>query len=132
MSQDTRALTVRVIDAVNERDLDAYLGLMHDDVEAITRLVSIEGVYRGHDGIRRWWANVLNTWPDFRIELAELEVLEDDLMLGTLNLHGVAASSGLPSEWTVFSPGRWRAGKCVWWGSFATRAEALAAIGVPE
>jgi hypothetical protein len=130
MSQDDVDRSLRVIEAVNERDLDAYLELMDDDVEAISRLAPLEGAYRGHNGIRTWWDNVLGTWPDFRIEIVDARALGDGATIGEMRMHGVGAGSGIPSDWTVFLPGRWRAGKCVWWGSFATKAEALEALGV--
>ena len=28
----------------------------------------MEGDYRGHDGIRRWWENLLDSFPDFTIK----------------------------------------------------------------
>ena len=42
MSQENVELTYRAIDAFNRRDLDAYLALMDDDVEAVSRLGAIE------------------------------------------------------------------------------------------
>jgi ketosteroid isomerase-like protein len=128
MPQDDVDRINQVVDAVNARDLDAYLALMHDDVEVVSRLAPIEGSYHGHDGIRAWWDSVLGTWPDFHIEVVDVRAAGDDVSIGELRLHGVGAGSGIPSDWTVFSPGRWRAGKCVWWGSYATEAEALAAL----
>ena len=53
MSQENVELARRSIDAINRRDLDAYLALVDDDVEAVSRLAPIEGGHHGHDGIRR-------------------------------------------------------------------------------
>jgi hypothetical protein len=30
-----------------------------------------EGVYRGHDGLRRWWRDVHETWEDISVEVIE-------------------------------------------------------------
>jgi hypothetical protein len=38
MSQENVELASRALDAVNRRDLDAFLALMHDDVEVVTRI----------------------------------------------------------------------------------------------
>jgi ketosteroid isomerase-like protein len=58
MSQENVELTYRTFDALNRRDLDAYLALTDEDVEFVPRTSAIEGesVYRGHDGVRRWWS----------------------------------------------------------------------------
>jgi hypothetical protein len=48
-----RPLLSRVYDAVNRRDLRAFLALMDADVEAFPRIIAIEGGFHGHDGIRR-------------------------------------------------------------------------------
>jgi hypothetical protein len=44
-----------------------------DDVEAVPILAGMEGGYQGHDGIRRWWASLLGTFPDFQAEIVEVE-----------------------------------------------------------
>jgi uncharacterized protein len=128
-SQENLELARRSMDAINRRDLAAYLALAADDIEAISRLAPIEGGYHGHDGIRRWWGTLFDTWPDFTIEVVEMRTV-GDLTLGTLHLRGHGASSDIPSDWTVCSVGRWRRGKCVWWGNFRTRGEALEAVGL--
>ena len=51
--------------------------MLDDDVEAFPILAGMEGGYRGHDGIRRWWAGLLGTFPDFRAEIVELRDLGD-------------------------------------------------------
>ena len=131
MSQENVDLASRSIDAINRRDLAAYLALADDGVEAISRLAPIEGGYHGHDGIRRWWETLFDTWPDFTVRIVELQAVED-LTLGTLHLRGRGAGSDIPSEWTVWSVARWQSGKCDWWGNFRTRAEALEAAGLAE
>jgi ketosteroid isomerase-like protein len=131
MSQENVELAYRPIDAINRRDLEAFLALMDDDVEAAPRLVSLEGRFHGHDGVRRWWETVLEVWPDFTAQVVEVRAV-GDVTLGTLRLRAHGAGSSIPSEWTVCSAARWRRGKCVWWGNFDTRAEALEAVGLSE
>jgi ketosteroid isomerase-like protein len=131
MSQENVELAYRSIDAINRRDLAAYLTLADDDIEAVSRLAPIEGGYHGHDGIRRWWETLFETWPDFTARVVELRPV-GDLTLGTLLLRAHGAGSDIPSDWTVCSVARWRGGKCVWWGNFRTRGEALEAVGLSE
>ena len=41
------------------------LAPMDDDVEVVTRIAPMQGGFHGHDGVRRWWENMLTTFPDF-------------------------------------------------------------------
>ena len=58
MSEENVERHYRSIDAVNRRDLKAFLALMHENVEAVSRIVAVEGGLKGHrlrqDGLRRW------------------------------------------------------------------------------
>jgi ketosteroid isomerase-like protein len=90
MSQENVDLTHQAYDAVNRRDLGALLRLMDADVEAVPALVRMEGDYHGRAGIRRWWENLLDVFPDFVIEVGEVRDL-GDLALGTLRIRGHGA-----------------------------------------
>jgi ketosteroid isomerase-like protein len=48
----------RAYAAFSRRDLDTILALAHDEVVVESRLVAIEGGYRGLEGVRRWWTNM--------------------------------------------------------------------------
>ena len=51
--------------------------LMDDAVEAVPLLiVAMEGGLHGHDGIRRWWENWFNVFPDWNIEVVVCATLE--------------------------------------------------------
>ena len=65
MSQENVELTRRAFQAFGDRDLDTLLVLLDDDVEAFPILAGMEGGYHGHDGVRRWWAALFGTFPDF-------------------------------------------------------------------
>src|SRR6185295_7605734 len=72
MSQENVELGYQTMDAFNRRDLDAFLALMDHDVETVPRTTALEGEnYRGHDGVRRWWNQLLAVFPDFRIEVVD-------------------------------------------------------------
>ena len=133
MSQKNVELFRRSVDAFNRRDLDAYLALMDDDVEGIPRAAAMEGGdhYHGHDGVRRWWKDLLDVFPDFTVEAAEVRDLGDST-LAALRALGHGAGSEVPLEDTFWGAHRWRRGKCVWWRYFQTRSEALKAVGLSE
>ena len=129
MSQETVALGQRVFDAFNRRDLEAALALMDDDVEFGSRLAGMEGGYRGHRGVRRWWETIRETSPDRIIEIVEARDI-GDVTLTLARARGHGAVSQIPYEETVWSVARWRDKKAIWWGVFPTRAEALEAAAL--
>jgi hypothetical protein len=104
---------------------------MDEEVEADSRLAAVEGGYRGHDGIRRWWKNMFDGFPDFTIELVEVRDL-GDLTLGVLRNRGRGAGSDAWFEETVWQLVEWDEGKIVRWSAHRTEAEALEAVGMRE
>ena len=131
MSQDNVELVHRLIEALNRRDLDAGLALMDDDVEVASRIVAIEGDLRGHDGVRHWWQNWFDTWPDYKVEIVEVRD-GGDVTLAAFRARGHGAGSELPFHDTAWQLCRWRAGKCVAWRILTDRAEAFEAAGLSE
>jgi ketosteroid isomerase-like protein len=131
MSQENVKLVHRAFDAFNRRDLDATLALMDDDVEGVPRIAAIEGSYHGHEGMRRWWKNLLDTFPDFTVKVGESRDI-GDMTVAAVHLRGQGAGGDTPTEATIWHVARWRLGKCVWWRTFSTRPEALEAVGLSE
>jgi hypothetical protein len=115
-------------EAFNRRDLDAMLALMHDDVEIEPRLGAMDGAYHGHEGVRRWWSSLLDYLPDYTAEVEELRDLEG-VVLAHVRGRGHGAASLAPVVETWWQSIRWRDRRCVWWGNFATEAEALETTG---
>ena len=131
MSQENVERIERAMDAVNRRDLDTLLALADDDVEAFPILAAMEGGYRGHEGIRRWWASLLSTFPDFHTEILELRDV-GDLTIATLRMRGRGVESDTPVDSTLWQVSEFREGKCVGWRAYTTQAEALEAVGISD
>lgn len=114
-------------EAFTRRDLDAFVALMHDDVEIEPRLVALEGGYRGHEGVRRWWSNLLGVLPDYTVEIEALDDL-GDVTLARIRgaAHGAASATPVVETWWQLV--QWSDGKCIRWRNFATEDEALAAV----
>ena len=129
MSLENVELAQQAFDAFNRRDLGAFLALMDADVEAGSRLVAMEGGYHGHDGLRRWWQNLLDAIPDYTLETVEAREL-GDLTLTTLRTRGHGADSDTPIEDTVWVVVDWRDRKVVRWRVLSTEAEAVEAMGL--
>jgi ketosteroid isomerase-like protein len=127
MSRENVDLAWRMYELFNRRDLDALLVLMHDEVEIEPRLGALEGDYHGHEGVRRWWSDLLDFLPDYMAELTEVLDL-GDTTLGQIRGRAHGAVSTAPVVETWWQSIRWRDGRCIWWRNFATKADALKTI----
>src|SRR3954462_8620211 len=103
MSQENMQVVERAIAAVNDPEIDSYLACCTADVRMENANAPIEGAYEGADGIRRFFADVLDTAPDFRITIERLESIETDRVLGFMRLNlsrrasGIRLDSDIPS-----------------------------------
>ena len=95
MSQENVEVVERAVAAVNERDIDAWLSCCTDDVELSTPLADIGGVYVGPDGIRRFFADLADTSPDFRISIERLEPVGAKQVLAFTNVTAAGRLSEL-------------------------------------
>jgi ketosteroid isomerase-like protein len=76
--EDRPALVRRYYDAWSRGDLDTMLAIAHPDIEASPTLGLLydHSVYRGHEGIRAWFAEVDGDWETFEPDV--LETVERD------------------------------------------------------
>ena len=132
MSQENVELVHRVTDAFNRRDLDAFLALMDEDVEASPRFGAMQGGYHGHEETRRMWTDLLGVFPDFSLEFHEVHDIGENVTLAAGRARGHGANSDTPVEQVVWQVARWRRGMIFWWAHFETRAEAIEAAGLSE
>ena len=69
MSQENVEVVEQAIAAINNRDVDRYLACCTDDIELRTPWAAVEGAYQGPEAIRRFFDDVRQTGPDFRIAI---------------------------------------------------------------
>jgi SnoaL-like domain len=131
MSQENVAAHQCAMEAFNQRDLGGFLALMDDEIEVIAQATGIEGQFRGHNGMLRWWHGLLGVFPDWNVEVLEVRDL-GDTTLAVMRAHGHGAGSEMPLELQIWQTAQWRNGRCVWWRSFRTEPEALEAAGLSE
>ena len=131
MSQENVELTRRAFQAFEDRDVNALLAILADDVEALPILAGMEGGFHGHEGVRRWWGALLGTFPDFQADVVEVEDL-GDLTITAIRMRGHGAESDTPLDAQGWQVARFRDGKCTGWRVYNSRAEALEAVGLSE
>ncbi len=131
MSKENLERARHAFDAFNRRDIDALLALVDPEAEIATRFMEMEGDshYRGHDGVRKWWRDLLAVFPDFSMEVLELRDLGDS-GIAALRVRGHGLDSGVPFEETVWAAVEWRNDKVTRWRNFGSEAEALEAAGL--
>jgi ketosteroid isomerase-like protein len=119
------------IEAFNRRDLEGFLALADPDVVGISRVLAIEGQsYRGHDGTREWWNDLLGVFPEFRIEVVWVR---DAGNLTVSELRNSAHGEGSAAlEEAVWQVSEWRDGRVVQWQIYEREQAALEAAGLPE
>src|SRR5438046_1087127 len=103
MSQENVAVTYRVMDAFNRRDLDAYRDLMDPRVELTPYEVWVQGgePYLGHAGVQSWCEDTFAVLPDLQAEVHEVRDLGDRTLVHGC-LSGQGAGSGAPIERTMW------------------------------
>jgi len=120
----------RGIDAFNQRDIEAFLSLADPDVLGISRVLAIEGeTYRGHDGTRRWWNDLLAVFPDFAIQVVWVRDAGDVTVAELRNsAHGEGSAAALAE--LVWQVSEWRDGRVVRWQIYENEQAALQAAGL--
>jgi SnoaL-like domain len=120
-------LTLRACHAFNGRDWEAFSALMHPDIEVESRLVAMEGGYRGEEGLREWRDAITGFLPDYTVEVQEIRDVGDLVLVHSLGTgHGATSTTPVHDPfWQVLE---WRDGKCLWWRNCSTEAEAHEAI----
>jgi ketosteroid isomerase-like protein len=124
---DNVELTRRAYEAFNSRDWKAFAAIAHPDIEVESRLVAMEGGYRGERGLRDWREAIMGFLPDYTVEVQEIRDLGNLVLVRSLGTgHGAASETPVHDPfWQVLE---WREGKCVWWRNCSTEAEANEAI----
>jgi hypothetical protein len=139
MSDENVEVVKRVVEAVNRRDIDAYLACCTDDVQLITPTAAVGGTYDGPDGIRRFFADVADAGPDFRLTVERLQAVGADRVLVFTRLTVSGRTSGIPAGWEAGNDYRELGnvydlvdGKIARTRVFFDREEALEAAGLSE
>ena len=132
MSQENVQTVKRAVAAINARDIDRYLARCTADVQLEGPTTPIEGVSEGADGIRRYFADIFDAGPDFRITIERLEPVGADRVLGFLRLNMSGRASGITLGGDIPSANVWdfTDGRIKRVRIFLDRREALQAAGL--
>src|SRR5256885_1338224 len=97
MSQENVEIVRAAIEAMNRRDIEGVLRLMDPKIRFEHRLAALEGDFVGIDGVRGWFADLLEIFDAWRIHCPEIRDLGDRVLaLGTIKATGT--ESGVETE----------------------------------
>ena len=132
MSQENVQVVQRAIAAINERDVDGYLACCTDDIELHNQVTALTGPYAGPDGIRRFFSDIEDAGPDFRIDVERLEPVGANRVLVFGRNHMSGRTSGVPMEHETGNVYDFADGSIRRVRIFTDRAQALEAVGLQE
>jgi ketosteroid isomerase-like protein len=83
-------------DAWNRDDCDAWLELLHPDVEIRTAGVfpDLAAVYEGHERARKFWRQLHEPWEKFRIAVEDMEE-DGDSVVAAIRFRATGIDSGV-------------------------------------
>jgi ketosteroid isomerase-like protein len=132
MSQENVEVARLGIQAFNGGDVDGFIVLTTPDFEWSPSMVAIEGeIFRGSEGIRRYFASLSSAWEEFVIRPERFRDPADlVIMLG--RLRGCGKNSGVPVDASLGMVFDFRDGKIARIRGYLDQVEALRAAGLAE
>ena len=132
MSRENVELARQVMDAISRRDVSALVAFAHPEVEWYSLFAIGEGgVYRGHDGTRRYMSDLDDAWEIGRADIDDAVGVGDVVVL-VGRIRGRGKSSGADAEQPVGWMLRFRDGKVLRFRAFREPEQALEAVGLSE
>jgi ketosteroid isomerase-like protein len=95
VSQQNVEVVRELISAVNDRDVDRYLAHCTESIRLETPWAAVEGVYEGPDAMRRFFSDLRDTLPDFKLVIERLEPVGSDRILALLRVSATGRASGI-------------------------------------
>ena len=131
MSQENVDRFGAAVEAMNRRDIAAVLRLMDPEVRFEHRLAALEGNFVGLDGVRGWFADLVEHFDAWQIHCPDIRDLDDRVLaLGTIRATGKGSGAETELPFTVVA--RFRDGRITHFTDFGDKAQALEAAGLRE
>ena len=119
--------------AFSARDVEGAIALCDRQIEFHSLFAAVGGgEYGGHNGLRRYFAEVDDAWgEELQIEAEAYFDLGDDTLAFMVG-HGRGRQSGAEVDMPFAQVVRWRDGLVVYYKAYAQRENALRDLGVSE
>jgi ketosteroid isomerase-like protein len=131
MSEQNVELVRRFYESWNRQDVDSALECVHAEIELdwSGSRSPFSGIYRGREGLRRFWTENWDTWDRFSLEMEDVTDRGDGRLVTATLVRGRGQGSGVEVGargamlWTL------RDGKILRGKLFQSTEEALGAAG---
>jgi len=133
MSQENVEIVRGIYDAVTRRDPEAAFAVYAEDivweVSDSSRAAVMDPVYRGHEGVRRFWRDGLSVFGEIDFEVEELTDA-GDRVLAVIREREIGRASRVPVEGRHLAVWTLADGKVTRMQVFDDRRQALGAAGL--
>jgi|EndMetStandDraft_8_1072994.scaffolds.fasta_scaffold72120_5 uncharacterized protein len=131
MSQHNVEVVRKAFDLLNTGDIEGLVDLCDEGfVIDMSERIFNPHVYRGHDGIRRFYADVVDAWEHYEWNVEDA-LTSHDAVVAFLHCLGRGRGSGLEIDWRVAWIWTIRDGRGMSLRFYRDRGEALEAVGLP-
>jgi ketosteroid isomerase-like protein len=136
MSSENVEVVRRLIEANRSEDLelaiDTAVALCDPRVEFTSVMAAVEPeTYHGHDGIRRYFSELAESWDEWRMEVEEVFAADPDTAVAVFRSHLIGKDSGATVGARRAMVCGFSQGKLIRGEVYSSREEALRAIGLP-
>ncbi len=133
MSQAHVEIAERFVGAHNRRDVDALAELVTEDFEWLTTMAGLVegGSFRGRAGIEAFFADVGDTWEEYRVSAWELRDLGESVF-AALDIESRGKGSSVPLTTQMWVVCDFRGGEMSRIRTYLDHDEALRAAGLEE
>jgi ketosteroid isomerase-like protein len=125
------------MDAFNSGDIERILQFMHPDFQAAVpaELSAEPDVYRGHEGVRRYFESFWDPMEDIRFEAREFleagEANGEESLVADVILTARGRRTAIPVEQHIAQVWTLRGGRALRVAIYPTLDQALASVGLP-
>lgn len=132
--EDNVAITRAWNEALNAHDIETIISCFDPTIEFHSTFAAISSaVYRGHDGMRRWFQDLEDAWgEDLHSEIEAIFDLGEDTLLVYYLLHGRGRQSGAEVALPAAAVVRTSDGLIVYLKAYAHREDAFRDLGLSE
>ena len=132
MSEENVEAFREFVAAWERGDTEAALRLTHPDGTFEPLRAQIQGAYRGHSGMRAFWADTTENFESFHLDYTDIRDLGDDRVLAIGTIHVRGKGSGVETDIPTAGIATYRQGMLFHWKDFGERPAALEAAGLSE
>lgn len=132
MSEESLEIMRAAFDAWYRQDDDAMLATWDEEAELYPLRAQLEGrAYHGHDGVRRFMAELADDWAEVRFDVEKIRDAGEQIV-GSGRFRARGRASGLELDEPFGVVGAARHGRLAFVRFFSDPADALAAAGLSE